>query len=204
MTFWQSVFFWLLSLNALWGQIQANQKLRISLMGTPIEDQMRLNGDYQVDPQGHLHFAEVGHITAAGRRQLQLAHLIEERLKEQDVFAEPVVLFKDNSDSGEYRYLVQVTGHVANPGMVACGKGFRLAEILAAAELKVENWGPLEVRVTRDRVVHSLVLVTGTKFGLERIYPGDDLAVICQSPWQWFRPQPVRCVSEKLLFLWPE
>lgn len=128
---------------------------------------------------------QVGRLSLAGLTFDQAAARVRDEYIQREVYRTPTVLVSQARPVCGWDSLIQVSGEVKRPGGFPYERGLTLSQILQSSKVKT-SWPVLEVTVWRSGLSYSLVPYSRSRFGNERVYPGDVIEVKRDSnPWVW-------------------
>ncbi len=165
------------------GQIQPKQAIRITVLGVPVEEKGRLDGDYPVGENGTVNMPFIGPVQAAGLRPESLASILESRYKSAQIYRNPTFQVVATGAGGTVvQEVVHVGGQIRRSGPVPFTRGLTLYQAIQAAGGPTEFGSMKRVKLLRAGKQRQYDL-TQLQFMQIPLEPNDTIEVPQKRPW---------------------
>ena len=167
--------------------IEVGDYLGISFSGISALESERLTSNYAVDDEGEICFPEIGKVMAAG---LSFKELAKKLTKDFESLSgdSPEIQVGAKVSGCNFRFSIEARGDIKNRGFIETGRFSSLQKMCESAEVKMDSWGPLEVRVLREGCWYRLFPYSSERLGNERMFAKDVVVFSKKSCWEWFSP----------------
>lgn len=114
--------------------IQKGDTMRITLKGVPVEEQAKVNGEYQVRDSGNIRIPIINvNIQTAGKTPEQVERNIEAAFITAEIYTSPTISLQVIDDGKIPDKVLSIGGQVRRPGRVQFRDGMTLAEAIQQA-----------------------------------------------------------------------
>jgi protein involved in polysaccharide export with SLBB domain len=169
----------------LFGQvIQAGKPIKISILGVPLDEKGRVDGDYRVADNGTINMPFIGAVNAAGMKPEALATVLEARYRGAEIYRNPTFqVVSDVMGAQLDEALVVLGGQIAKPGPVKYQPGLTLWQAIQMGGGPTPFGTIKRIKVTRggQQRQYDLTVIRNMDIQLE---PNDGIEIPQKRPWE--------------------